>query len=92
MAPLALNIAVIDPTTAEFVIGSHGITITQQPTAWLPVSPDVTISLSDRPGDIHIGMYANEFVKEHNRAALSGSERIAGRSKEVITNLLATLD
>ena len=92
LAPLALNVAVLDPTTTEFVIGSHGITITQQPKAWLPVSPDVAISLSDRPGNINISMYANEFVEEHNRAALSASERIAGRSKEVITKLLATLD
>ena len=92
LAPLALNVAVLDPTTTEFVIGSHGITITQQPTAWLPVSPDVAISLSDRPGNINISMYSNEFVEEHNRAALSASERIAGRSKEVIEKLLATLD
>ena len=92
MAPLGLDVAVLDPTTTEFVIGSHGITITQQPTAWLPVSPDVAISLSDRPGNINIRMYANDFVEEHNRAALSASERIAGRSKEVIEKLLATLD
>ena len=90
LAPLALSIAVIDPATAEFVIGSHGITITQQPTAWLPVSPDVAISLSARPGSIR--MFGSEFVEEHNRAALSASERIAGQSKEVITKLLATLD
>ena len=93
LAPLGLNIAVIDPTTtAEFIIGSHGITITQQPVAWLPVSPDVAISLSSRSGSIGIGTCVNEFIEEHNRAALSASERIAGRSKEVITKLLATLD
>ena len=42
--------------------------------------------------NIDIGMCKNEFVEEHNRAALSASERIAGRSKEVIVNLLAALD
>ena len=92
LAPLALNVAVLDPTTTEFVIGSHGITITQQPKAWLPVSPDVAISLSDRPGNINISMCVNEFVEEHNLAVLSASERVAGRSKEVIEKLLATLD
>ena len=92
LAPLALHVAILDPTTTEFVIGSHGITITQGPTSWLPVSPDVAISLSDRPGNIGISMCRSEFVEEHNRAALSASERIAGRSKEVIVNLLDTLD
>ena len=92
LAPLGLNVAVLDPTTTEFVIGSHGITITQRQNTWLPLAPDVAISFSDRPGSIDIGMCKNEFVEEHNRAALSASERIAGRSKEVIVNLLAALD
>ena len=37
-------------------------------------------------------MCVNEFVEEHNLAVLSASERVAGRSKEVIEKLLATLD
>ncbi|MCY4579092.1 MAG: hypothetical protein OXD31_08585 [Chloroflexi bacterium] len=92
LAPLGLNIAVLDSTTAEFVIGSHGITITQGQNSWLPLAPDVAISFSNKPGGIGIGMCVNEFVEEHNRAALSASERIAGRSKEAIEKLLATLD
>ena len=92
LAPLGLHVAVIDPTTTEFVIGSHGITITQERNTWLPLAPDVAISFSDRPGFIGIGMYANEFVDDHNRAALSNSARVAGRSKETIVDLLARLD
>ena len=92
LAPLGLNVAVLDSTTTEFVIGSHGITITQGQNTWLPLAPDVAISFSNKPGDIGIDMCVNEFVEEHNRAALSASERIAGRSKEVITKLLATVD
>ncbi len=92
LAPLGLHVAVIDPTTTEFVIGSHGITVTQERNTWLPLAPDVAISFSDRPGSIGIGMCANEFVGYHNRAALSISSRVAGRSKGRIAELLATLD
>ena len=92
LPPLGLHVAVLDPATTEFVIGSHGITITQGQNTWLPLAPDVAISFSDRPGNIGISMCENEFVEQHNRAALSASERIAGRSKEVIVNLLDTLD
>ena len=90
-----LHVAVIDPTTAEFVIGSHGITIvetTQGQTAWLPLAPDVAISLSDKPEQLGIGICADEFVESHNRAALSLSMRIAGRSKGTIQKLLDTLN
>ena len=90
-----LHVAVIDPTTAEFVIGSHGITIvesTQGQTAWLPLAPDVAISLSDKPKQMGIGICADAFVESHNGAALSLSTRIAGRSKETIQKLLTTLN
>ena len=93
--PLGLHVAVIDPTTAEFVIGSHGITIvetTQGRTTWLPLAPDVAISLSDKPGHIGIGICTDEFVECHNLAALSVSKRVAGQSKETVQKLLATLD
>ena len=92
LAPLGLHVNVLNPTTTEFVIGSHGVTITQEPTTRLPLSPDVVISLTNRPGIISIAMCINEFVENHNRTALSISERIAGRSKETIEKLLATLD
>ena len=93
LAPLWLNIAVIGNPTREFIIGSHGITIVetaQGKTAWLPVAPDVAISLSDRPGTIGIGICTDEFVERHNRAALALSTQVAGRSKEVIEELLGT--
>ena len=92
VAPLGLHVAVIDPTITEFVIGSHGITIVQERNTWLPLAPEVAISFSDRPGSIGIGICANEFVEHHNRAALSISERVAGRSEEAVAELLATLD
>ena len=92
LAPLGLHVAVVDPTTTEFVIGSHGITITQERNTWLPLAPDVAISFSDRPGTIGIGMSANEFVEHHNSAALFISARVAGRCEETIAELLATLD
>lgn len=79
-------------TTTEFVIGSHGITIVQGKNTWLPLAPDVAISFSNKPGHIDMAMCINEFVEDHNRAALSASERIPSRSKDVITKLLATLD
>ena len=92
LAPLGLHVAVIDPTATEFIIGSHGITITQGQNTWLPLAPDVAISFSDRPGNIGIGMCVREFVEYHNRAALSNSARVAGRSKGAIHALLANLD
>ena len=95
LAPLGLHVAVIDPATAEFVVGSHGITIvetTRGRNTWLPISPDVAISFSDRPGEISIGIYGDEFVEHHNRAALATSERVAGRSKQTIREVLASLD
>ena len=91
LAPLGLHVAVIDPTTVEFVIGSHGITITQDRNTWLPLAPDVAISFSDRPGNIGIGIYAREFVEYHNRAALANSAQVAGRSKGALQALLASL-
>ena len=92
LAPLGLHVAVIDPTTTEFVVGSHGVTITHERNTWLPLAPDVAISFSDRPGRIGIGMCGSEFVENHNRAALSISSRVAGRFEETIAELLATLD
>ena len=92
LAPLGLSVAVIDPTVSGFVIGSHGVTVTQGRHTWLPLSPDVAISFSDRPGILGVGMRPREFVEYHNRAALSISARVAGRSKRAIQALLATLD
>ncbi len=95
LAPLGLLVAVIDPTIAEFVIGSHGITImdtAQGQVSWLPIAPDVAISLSGGPGQIYIGAYLKEFTDKHNRAAVSASARVAGRSKAAIQGLFAIMD
>ena len=92
LAPLGLLVAVIDLTTAEFVIGSHGITIVDTghgPSSWLPIAPDVAISLCDKAGHISINVYPQEFVENHNRAALSASAHVAGHSKRTIQWLLA---
>ncbi len=90
LGPLGLYVAVLDPMTTEFVIGSHGVTITQGRNTWLPLSPDVAISFSKRPGSIGIGKCVREIVDRHNRAALSNSAQVAGRSKGAIQALLAT--
>ena len=90
-----LQVAVLAQTTPKFVIGSHGTTIvgaTDEKHAWLPLSPDIAISLSGRPRDISVGIYTPEFVEYHNRAVLSGSARIAGWSKEQVQELLALLN
>ena len=95
LAPLGLLVAVIHPNTAEFVIGSHGMTIVdtiQSQTSWLPLAPDVAISLAGNSGQIYIDVYPQTFVEKHNRAAFSASARVAGRSKATIQGWLATLD
>ena len=91
LAPLGLNIAVIGNPTREFIIGSHGGTIVetaQGKTTWLPVAPDVAISLSDGPGTIGVGICTDEFVEQHNHAALTLSAQVAGRSNGMIQELL----
>ena len=95
LAPLGLNVAVIDPTAAEFITGSHGITIVETANGrntWLPLVPDVAISFSNRPGNLGIGISVDEFVEVHNRAALLVSARIAGRSERTVREWLAKLD
>ena len=95
LAPLGLSIAVIGNTGSDFIIGSHGVTLvetTEGTTTWLPIAPDVAISLSDKPGVLSIGTYPNEFVKQQNAAAFSTSARVAGRSKVTILELMATAD
>ena len=95
LALLGLLIAVIDPTAADFVIGSHGITMmdtTGGQSSWLPIAPDVAISLTANRGQVKIGVYPQAFVEDHNRAALFASARVTGRSKATIESLLATLN
>ena len=95
LASLGLQVAVLAQTTPKFVIGSHGTTIvetTEGKHSWLPLAPDVAISLLGQPRAISVGIYIPEFVECHNRAALLGSARIAGWSKEQIQELLALLN
>ena len=95
LAPLGLSVAVVGNTDADFIIGSHGVTIvetTEGATTWLPIAPDVAISLSDKSGALSIGTYPNEFVKQQNAAAFSASARVAGRSKVTILELMVTVD
>ena len=94
LALFGLLIAVIDPTAEDFVIGSHGITNVDSiegSASWLPIAPDVAISLAGNYANTYIDVYSQEFVEKHNLAVLSGSARIAGRSKATIERLLATL-
>ena len=95
LAPLGLYVAVIGTTASEFIIGSHGVTIvgtTEGNTTWLPIAPDVAISLSDKPGVVSIFEYPNEFVEQQNIAAFSASARVAGRSKGAILKCIAAMD
>ena len=95
LAPLGLRIAVVDLGTCEFVIGSHGLTnlhTTEGSDTCLPLAPDVAIALSGTPGFISIATCTSDAVEAHNRAALSISSFVAGRSREIIEGLLASLD
>ena len=92
LAGTGLSIAVIEDPATEFIIGSHGVTTLetgQEKVAWLPVAPDVAVSLSNRPGTMDMGIYTDEFARKHNRAALALSNQIAGRSKDVVQELLS---
>ena len=87
--------AVTGTTGPEFIIGSHGVTVMEPESGhgtWLPLTPDVAISLSDQPGTMGIGTCPSEFVHRHNVAALALSARIAGRSRDVIQELLGIPD
>ena len=94
LADLGLVIAVVDPTAGDFVIGSHGTTKIDERegrTTWLPIAPDVAISLGDGFAGIRAGVYPQEFVEKHNRAVLSDSARVVARSKTTIERAFATL-
>ena len=86
-----LQVATIASGGAEFVIGSHGLTIIERPTgqhAWLPLAPDVAISLSPEPGSYGFGICRDSFVELHNKSALAMSDMIAGKSRAVVEQLL----
>ena len=91
LSPLGLHIAVTGGAGPEFIIGTHGVTVMEPESGdgtWLPLAPDVAISLSDQPRTTGIGACRSEFVQRHNLAALALSARIAGRSRDVIQELL----
>ncbi len=95
LAQRGLRIAVALPSVGDFVIGSHGLTTGRTINgrdSWLPIAPDVAIAHSDMPGDVKIRAVPGTFVEWHNRAALSISERVGGSLREMLEDLLATLD
>ena len=66
LADLGLVIAVVDPTAGDFVIGSHGTIIVDERegrTSWLPIAPDVAISLEDRSAGIRAGVYRRNSLR-----------------------------
>ena len=86
-----LQIAITASGGAEFVIGGHGLTIIERPTgqhAWLPLAPDVAISLSPDPESYRFGICPDSFVEIHNKSALAMSDMIAGKSRTVVEQLL----
>lgn len=92
LAQRGLRIAVLAPTTGEFVIGSHGITAGRTISgwdSWLPVAPDVAISHSDTYGEVGIASAPPRFLEWHNRTALRISERVGGCCEGTIRELLA---
>ena len=94
LAPLGLCVAVVDSPSAEFVFGSHGITITDTGNgrnSWLPLAPDIAISFWEEPSSFVVVRANDQFVEAHNQAALAMSDRIGGRSERTVVDLLATL-
>ena len=87
-----LQVAVIASSSPRFVIGNQGITILKERTgevSWLPLAPDVAISLTSRPNSYDIGIASDSFVERHNKSALGMSRMVAGNSKQLIEDLLA---
>jgi hypothetical protein len=90
-----LQVAVIASSGPRFVIGNQGITILKGPAgavSWLPLAPDVAISLTAQPNSHGLGIFSASFVEQHNKCALGMSKMIAGNSKQAIDDLLGTLD
>ena len=90
-----LQIAITASGGTEFVIGSHGLTIIERPTgqhAWLPLAPDVAISLSPEPESYRFGICPDSFVELHNKSTLAMSDMIAGKSRAAIEQLVRAVE
>ena len=77
------------------MIGSHGLTIIERPTgqhAWLPLAPDVAISLSPEPESYRFGICPDSFVELHNKSTLAMSDMIAGKSRAAMEQLVRAVE
>ena len=89
---IGLQVAIIKSSDQRFVIGNQGTTIVKEKSGevcWLPIAPDVAISLTSRPDSYDLFMAPDSFVKLHNKSALGMSRMVAGNSKQLIEDLLA---
>ena len=98
-ADTKLLFGLLEPSEHEFVIGSHGITITRIPTpsqshstrseTVLPIAPDTIVrvtSLAQHNG-LRI-LTSGSVVERINRSTLHLSQQIAGRSQSVVSSLV----
>ena len=88
-----LHVAILEKDSTPLLIGSHGLTIA--PTdhgeqAWLPLAPNVAITLTAIPNSCSIGIYPASFADEQNRSAFQMSKMIAGNSEPVIQDLVSS--
>ena len=95
LAWTGLQIAILASSGPGFVIGNQGLTIINGPagdTSWLPLAPDVAISLTDKPNSCAVGIFTDGFAQGHNKCALAMNKMIASDSKRTIDDLLGKLD
>ena len=93
-----LYVAVIHTPGRGFVIGSHGLAIVQSPYGndpaegpWLPIAHDVAVGLTFSPGRellILLDRSRDRIIKSINSASVAKSQRIAGRSKDLVRALI----
>lgn len=93
VAKFGLAVGLVPSPTTELAIGSHGLTLV--PTrnghqSWLPLAPDVAICLFGEPGTLSFGIFNESFVRRHNLAVLSNSKQIAGRSRDLVVDLVCS--
>ena len=98
-AATKLLFGLLEPSEHEFVIGSHGITITRTPTpsqshstryeTVLPIAPDTIVRFTSlaQHNDLRI-LTSGSVVERINRSTLHLSQQIAGRSQSVVSSLV----
>ena len=95
LAWTGLQIAILASSGPGFVIGNQGLTIIDGPadnTSWLPLAPDVAISLTDKPNSCAVGIFIDGFAQGHNKCALAMNKMIASDSERTIDDLLRNPD